>query len=248
MAFDLRRRGRAFLVHLGGSLLMAFGALALVYGVWYPAPLARAVGVSAIVLLMLAVDAVLGPVLTFVVYQVGKKSLRFDLAVIVAIQLLAFGFGLHTIAQGRPAWLVFNADRFDVAQANELDLRYLADARPVYRSAPWGGPRWVASVNPEDLGKRNQLILESAEGGPDLPQRIDLYRPLDGEAVQLRARAKPLDELKKFNSPQEVGVALAEWPQADAWLPLMSRAQAMVVLLDKARAEPVAIVDLRPWL
>ena len=90
--------------------------------------------------------------------------------------------------------------------------------------------------------------MKSAEGGPDLPQRIDLYRPLDGEAVQLRARAKPLDELKKFNSPQEVGVALAEWPQADAWLPLMSRAQAMVVLLDKARAEPVAIVDLRPWL
>jgi hypothetical protein len=245
--FNFLIRLKALLVHLAGSVLLAAAALGLIYGLWYPAPLATAVGVSSIVLLLLAVDVVLGPMLTFAVYQPGKKSLRFDLAVIVAVQLAAFGYGIATIAQGRPAWLVFNADRFDVAQASDLDTRYLADALPEFRHPPWSGPAWVASVTPEDVDKRNELVMESALGGSDLPQRVDLYRPLAREAENLRARARPLGELEAFNAADAVGAAVSAWPQADGWLPLMARAQAMVVLLDTAQGRPIAIVELHPW-
>ncbi len=245
-AFHFRQRLRALVIHLSGSILLAVGALALVYGLWYPAPLARAVGVSGIVLLLLGVDVVLGPMLTFAVFQPGKKSLRFDLAVIVAIQLGAFGYGLATIAAGRPVWLVFNADRFDVVQASELDTRYLTQALPEFRSPGWSGPVWIASVNPEDVDRRNQLVLESAGGGADLPQRVDLYRPLDAQLASLRAKAKSLEDLEKFNSDEDVRAILLRWPQATGWLPLMSRAEPMVVLLD-ASAQPLAAVDLRPW-
>lgn len=245
--FNFLIRLKALLVHLAGSIVLAVVALGLIYGLWYPSPLAAAVGVSSIVLLLLAVDVVLGPLLTFAVYQPGKKSLRFDLAVIVLIQLAAFAYGMATIAQGRPAWLVFNADRFDVAQASDLDTRYLADAMPEFRHPPWSGPAWVASVNPGEVDKRNELVMESAMGGSDLPQRIDLYRPLEQEASNLRDRAKPLTELEQFNSAAAVAAATAHWPQADAWLPLMSRSQPMVVLIERKTASPVAIVDLRPW-
>lgn len=246
-AFGFQLRLKAFAVHLAGSVLLALGAVALVYGLWYPAPLGRAVGVSGVFLLMLGVDVVLGPLLTFAVYQKGKRSLPFDLAVIVLIQLAALGYGLHVIAQGRPAWLVFNADRFDVARANDLDIRYVQDALPPYRQAPWTGPRWVASVNPDDADKRNQLVLESALGGADLPERIDLYRPLEGEAEHLRQHARALPELAQFNAPERVRAMAQRWPQADAWLPLMSREQPMVVLLNLDQANPVAVVDLKPW-
>lgn len=246
-AFDFQLRFKAFAIHLAGSVLMALAAMALVYGLWYPAPLDRAVGVSGVFWLMLAVDVVLGPLLTFAVYQKGKRSLPFDLAVIVFIQLAALGYGLHTIAQGRPAWLVFNADRFDVARANDLDTRYLHDALPPYRHAPWTGPRWVASVNPDDLDKRNQLVMESAMGGADLPERVDLYRPLESEAERLLERAKALPDLTKFNTPERVRAVMERWPHADAWLPMMSREQPMVVLLNRQKASPVAVVDLRPW-
>lgn len=245
--FNFILRLKALLVHLAGSVLLAALALGLIYGLWYPAPLATAVGVSSIVLLLLAVDVVLGPILTFAVYQPGKKSLRFDLAVIVLIQLAAFAYGMATIAQGRPAWLVFNADRFDVAQASDLDTRYLADALPEFRHPPWSGPAWVASVNPEDVDKRNELVMESALGGSDLPQRVDLYRPLVQEADNMLARAKPLTDLEQFNTLEAVADAAGKWPQADAWLPLMSRSQPMVVLIERKTASPVAIVDLRSW-
>lgn len=246
-ALNFRVRFKALLVHLFGSMLLACSALAVIYWLWYPTPLAAAVGVSSIVLLLLAVDVVLGPILTFAVYQPGKKSLRFDLLVIVVIQLVAFVYGMSAIAQGRPAWLVFNADRFDVVQASDLDTRYLSDAMPEFRDPPWSGPAWVASANPEDVEKRNQLVMESALGGSDLPQRVDLYRPLAQEAENIRARAKPLSDLELFNSPEAVADAVDAWPKADAWLPAMARSQPMVVLVERGAARPLAIIDLRPW-
>lgn len=76
------------------------------------------------------------PVVEVVPQRQGFAAL---VAVIVALQPIAFGYGLWTISTARPAWLIFNADRFDLAQAHELDARFLKDAHPEFRSAPWTG-------------------------------------------------------------------------------------------------------------
>jgi len=243
----LKSRLRAALIHFSGSACIGLLSLALVFWLWYPGPLAAAVGVGPIFLLMLAVDVCIGPLLTFAVFKVGKKSLPFDLAVIVCLQLGALGYGLWSIADGRPAWLVFNVDRFTLTRVNDIDLRHVSESRPEYRSPPWTGPQWVAAVIPADLENKNKLIWESALGGSDLPQRTDLYRPLETEAAHVRERAKPLSELEQFNPAEQVRKVTAAWPQADAWLPFATRTQSMVVLIDKAQAKPVAIVELQPW-
>ena len=226
---------------------MALFAMALVFLVWYPFPLAAALGVSSIFLTVLAVDVIIGPLLTFLVYKVGKETLRFDLTIIVALQLIAFGYGIWAIAIARPVWLVFNVDRFDVAQAHELDTRFLTDARPEFRRPSWTGPRWVASRKPSDPRKHNQLVMESAGGGPDLPQRLDLYLPLDQEIGSLSTKAHSLSELLRYNQKMEVDAILARWQEADAWLPMMAKVRPMTVLLNKKSNKIVAIVDLRPW-
>jgi hypothetical protein len=242
-------RWRAALTHLSVSVLIALISLALVFKVWYPSPLDQALDVRHIYFLVLAVDVTLGPVITFIIFNVRKprKELVRDLAVIVAVQLAALVYGQWTIAQGRPAWLVFNADRFDLTQASDIDTRHQAQAVPAYRHAPWTGPRWVASVNPSDPAKRNQLILESAGGGPDLPQRIDLFVPLASQKAAMLAKALPLAKLDQFNSPERIKQVLAQWPQADAWLPLMARVHPMTVLIQRSTGQPLAVVDLRPW-
>lgn len=242
-------RWRAALTHLSASVLVALISLALVFKVWYPAPLDRALDVRHIYFLVLAVDVTLGPLITFIIFDSRKKrrELALDMAVILAVQLAALAYGQWTIGQGRPAWLVFNADRFDLTQAADIDTRYQAQAAPAYRHAPWTGPRWVASVNSADPAKRDQLIMESVGGGPDLPQRIDLFVPLASQKAALLARAFPLEKLDQFNPPGQVKKALAPWPQADAWLPLMARAQPMTVLIQRSTGQPLAVVDLRPW-
>jgi hypothetical protein len=234
---------------LSVSILVALISLALVFKVWYPAPLDRALDVRHIYFLVLAVDVTLGPVITFIIFNPRKRrrELLLDMACVIAVQLAALGYGQWAIAQGRPAWLVFNADRFDLTQASDIAARYQAHAAPAYRHAPWTGPRWVASVNPTDPAQRNELVLESAGGGADLPQRPDLFTPLAGQKAALLAKAFPLEKLNQFNLPVQVKKALAPWPQADAWLPLMARVRPMTVLIQRSTGQPLAVVDLRPW-
>lgn len=240
-------RLKAFLLHLSLSGIIAVLALLLVFRLWYPDPLHRAVGVTHIFLLLLLIDVILGPFLTLLVYKEGKKTLVFDLSVIAALQLSALGYGLWTVAEGRPAWLVFNTDRFDLVRVLDIDTRKLDQAHPEFRQPSWLGPRWVAAAPPGDSAARNQLIFESVQGGSDVPQRPDLYRPLGDSVEQVTERLSPLSELQKFNSADEVQSAISQWPEADAWLPLMAGTP-MVVLLRKETAEVVAVVDLRPWL
>lgn len=240
-------RFKAFSLHLAISAVIALLTLLLVFWIWYPAPLHVAVGVTHIFLLLLLVDVLLGPLLTLVVYDVGKKTLVFDLAVIALMQLSALGYGLSTLAEGRPAWLVFNADRFDLVRALDIDARQLSDARLEYRVAPWLGPQWIGAVKPKDIALRNIVIFESVMGGNDIAQRPSLYRPLSSMSDALRRHARPLEELRSYNDGGRVQAALAQWPNASAWLPLMANAKSMTVLVDKKAAEVVAVVDLAPW-
>lgn len=240
-------RLKAFSLHLVISAIIALLTLLLVFRLWYPAPLHAAVGVTHIFLLLLLVDVLLGPLLTLVVYKVGKKTLVFDLAVIVLLQLSALGYGLWTVAVGRPAWLVFNADRFDLVRALDVDVRKLNEARPEYRSEPWFGPRWVGAAIPDDVEQRNEIMFESVMGGSDIAQRPNLYRPLASMADALRRHTHSLDELRQHNPAEQVQRALAPWPSATAWLPLMANARPMTVLVDKQAAKVIAIVDLAPW-
>jgi len=244
-------RVRAFAVHLIVSILIALCSMLVVFNMWYPAPLHIAVGVTHVFLLVLMVDVVIGPLLTLLVYKVGKKTLVFDLTVIALLQASALCYGLYAVAEGRPAWLVFSADRFDLVRVLDIDDRKrdvdgaIADE---YRAASWLGPQWVAAVNPTDDELRNELVFESVFAGLDLPQRPDLYVPLSTQTSEIKARLFELDELSRFNDREQVERVLALWPQADAWLPMMANVEPMVVLMKSETAEVIAVVDLRPWL
>ena len=240
-------RIKAFLIHLGISLVVAVAAMALVFGLWYPSPLHAALGVTGIFLLLLAVDVVLGPCLTLVVFKPGKKTLVMDLTAIALLQLSALAYGVWTVAEGRPAWLVFAVDRFELVRVLDIDERKLEQADLAYRQPSLLGPQWVAASNPADSDERNDLILESVFGGTDLAQRPNLYQPLSAQKDAIAQRVLALSKLSEFNTAEHVNALLAQHPRADAWLPLRANNQDMVVLMHKASAEVVAIVDLRPW-
>lgn len=240
-------RLRAFLIHLTASAALGLLVVALVFFVWYPAPLDSATGVTAIFFIVVGVDVVIGPVLTLIVFKPGKKTLRFDLTTIVILQLMAFAYGIWTVAEGRPAWLVFNVDRFDLVRAYETDDRHLNETQPEYQHAPWFGPRWVSARAPTGAEQRNTLTFEAVFAGVDLPQRPDLYQPLATETDTIQKKAHPLDELNHYNPPESVKTILAKWPKADAWLPMMAPIKPVAVLLHKSSAEVVAVVDLNPW-
>lgn len=241
-------RIRFFLWHLAMSALIAVLVVFAVFGVWYPSPLHAAVGVFHIFLMLLVVDVVLGPMLSLLVYRSGKKTLALDLVVIMLLQISALCYGLWSVAEGRPAWIVFNVDRFDLVRALDIDERNLEFARSEYQSPSWLGPKWVGADFPEDAEQRSLIVFESVMARVDIAQRPYLYRPLSDMATLMRYRARPLEQLFDYNGSDKVRMVLDRWPAADAWLPLMANAKPLAVLFRRDTAEIVAVVDLNPWL
>ena len=70
----MSKRIRFFLGHLSSSVLVALIILSLVFFVWYPAPFAHAEGVTHIFLMLIAIDVIVEPLLTLLVYKEGKKK------------------------------------------------------------------------------------------------------------------------------------------------------------------------------
>ncbi len=239
-------RLKAFLIHLLISTCIAIAVIGVVFFVWYPAPLHSAAGVTQIFLLLLAVDVVLGPLLTLIVYKVGKKTLIMDLTVIALLQLSALSYGVWTVAEGRPAWIVFGGDRFELVRIPDIDQRNIG-THALYSTPAWTGPQWVGADLPFDLEQRNDIIFESVGGGFDIYERPNLYRPLQEMTASIKKHAQELSLLNKFNANSDVQSAVNKYPSATAWLPLGAKHQNMVILINKETTQVIAIVDLRPW-
>lgn len=240
-------RIKAFLIHGMVSIIIAILIIGLVFFIWYPFPLAKAVGATHIFSIILMVDVVLGPLLTLLVYKAGKKSLVFDLVVVVLLQISALFYGVWTISQGRPAWIVFNADRFDAVRVNDLDLRNANKVKPEYLNPSLLFPSWVSAVSPTNTDEKNKILFEAVFSGVDIAQRPTLYHPLSFEEKRIKLKAIDLNELYKFNNKNKVKNVIEQYGEANAYLPLKANALDMTVLINRDTAEIVKIVDLRPW-
>ncbi len=251
--FRYRERAVAAGIHLLISLAVATAVLGLVFWVWYPEPLDRLSGVGAILVLLLAIDVVLGPVLTAVVFDRRKRSLRFDLACIGVLQLAALAYGLYTVEAGRAHHLVFVKDRFEAVSRADLRSEDMAiAANNPYARASWFGPRFVAAEFPADGEARQQLMFESVLGGRDLHHLPAQYRALDSQSADMRAKSLPLADLRTFNPGRgrDLDAALAKLgveAHHVRFLPLKGPEGDAAVLIDAAHGNVLLIVDLMPW-
>ena len=243
----MKEKLRASAIHVIISLLIGGVCASIVFLIWYPYPLAKAVGVTHIFLMLLAIDIIIGPLLTFLIYKKGKKTLKLDLFCIGLIQIFALCYGMWTVYQGKPAWLVFNADRFDVVRIIEIDKRKINQVKDKYRTLSLFSPKWVASIAPQNIEENNDILFEAVFAGIDIAQRPELYQDLNDVKDKIKNKAQGLELLNNYNNKTDVEKTLAKYPNADAWLPLKANAVDMVVLVNKESASIIKIVDLRPW-
>ena len=242
----MSKRIKFFLCHLAISAIIALIASTIIFFVWYPAPFATAVGVTNIVLMMLTIDVVIGPFFTLLVYKEGKKTLKFDLIIIVLIQLLAFVYGFYSIAQGRPAWIVFNVDRFELIRKNEIVDQNINHAQPQFQQPSWLKPKFVATEFAKNIEQRNDDMFAEVLGGISIAQRPERYVDFIQAKEQIQQRAQKLELLQQYNNKSDVEKILAQYPQVTAFLPLKASVMNMTVLVDQ-NSNVVKIVDLRPW-
>jgi len=147
-----------------------------------------------------------------------------NIGAIVLAQLLAFGYGVFSIAQARPVHLVFEVDRFRVVSAADIDPAQLPQAPPGLRQLPWTGPTVIAARLPED-NEEMMRSLDLALQGQEISQRPERwveYASLSAAALQA---ARP------------IALLLEHYPEAVE--PVRAAAQAHGLAQDKVRFVPV---------
>lgn len=243
----MSKRLRFSFIHLLISLVFTVFIISIVFFIWYQNPLAKAIGVTHIFLMILVIDVILGPTLSFIVYKEGKKSLKFDLFVIILIQLLALIYGIFTIEQGRPVWLVYNVDRFELIRKNEVIDDKLNQAKLEFQNTSWLKYQYAGVKLSTQIDQKNEDLFIEVINGVSIAHRPERYVPLEQVKLQIQQRAQVLSVLNQFNAKEDVNTIIKKYPQADSWVPLKANAVDMVVLINKEKGEVVKIVDLRPW-
>ena len=248
IASSFKNRWAAAAVHFGICLLIGAILLALFTCVWYPSPTFEAIGGLDIFLMLLCIDVLLGPLLTLVVFKPGKKSLKFDLAVIGFVQLAALCYGVLTLLAGRPVFIAALGHRFDLIQASEIGEEQLGTSGA---SLPWWGPKIVGTKQATDKKERERMMF-SGLAGVDYGHYPRYHVPLESMREELLKSAKPISELRIENTTQDA--AISSWlsshgydDQTAVFQGLKARSQDMTVILDAKTAAVVGIAPFRPW-
>lgn len=237
----LNKRVKFFIGHLTISLLIAGLALILIFIFWYPFPLAQAVGVIHLFLMMLAIDVIVGPILGFIVYKEQKKTLKMDLVIIILVQFSALIYGIYSIEKGRPAYIAYNVDRFELVRKNEIA------SNDYQHNANFGSyPSYVAVQYPKDHKLKEKVMFDEVFGGVSLSQRPEFYQALESAQQQMKDKVLSLNDLSKYNPPSQVDKIVSKYPTAIGFFPLKANNLDMTVLVDK-EYKVIKIVDLRPW-
>ena len=247
--FNAVARLRAGLVHLGASAAVAALAAALVFVIWYPTPYREISGGRELFLIVVAVDVVLGPLITFAVFNPRKPRAELvrDLSVVVLLQLAGLAYGLHTVAQARPAVVALEGSRLRVVRAIDLAEADLGRAPAPLQLLSWSGPTLVAARPP--TGEERLEAIERGLAGEDIGLRPEFWLPPEQARQAFARAAMPLDRLRRMRPSRQADldravVAVGRSAEQLGYLPILARRTDWSALVDRTSGEVVGYVDI----
>lgn len=255
VAHRVRNAAVAGVVHLGFSLTVAAICAALVFLLWYPYPYNELVGGQDLFWIVIAVDVICGPLLTFVVFDLKKKKtdLYKDLAVVAVIQIIALVYGLVSVYNARPVFLAYEGRLFRVVTVPEVDIDNISRADTAFQKLSSTGPKLIGVTlskgSEKDFIKSIQMSLEGLHPA-FRPGRWTTYEKQTNDVL---ANAKELKSLaiKNTNSAELIDALVndVKTPLENLiYLPLVSRfASDWIIVLSKDDAKPVGYIHIDGW-
>jgi len=245
-------RIRPALVHFLVSLVVALVAGFVVFRLWFPSPYSEFSGGGKLFLLLVSVDVLIGPLLTFVAFNPAKprRHLVIDLSVIGFLQMAALVYGLHTVSQARPVVLAAENKMFRVVPANGVKLDELAQAPTDLQALSWTGPRLVGVRRSTDVQEMMKSV-EAAIQGYDVGTRPSYWQPYDKSRQQVISQAQPLADMAGASPRHAQAVAdaariIGRPVNELGALPLIARKTGWYVLLDRKTGDVLGFAKLDP--
>ena len=240
---------KASLMHLGLSILLVGLVIGSLLFFFFPLLFIGISDFKEVSTLIISIDLILGPLLTFVVFKPKKKTLKFDLSVIAAIQLSALAYGAFALYQVHPVYITFNIDRFTIVSAK--DAKPEKAQHDEYKVSKLTTAKLAFAKMPDDIKKRNDVTMVAAMGGEDLDVRTEYYEPYENHIEQILARSLDpkiifADELSKEKANKFYKRHKKNLNEF-AYLPLNSEKKWGILVLDKVTAKPNATLNIDPW-
>lgn len=200
----LRFASRVAGVHFALSVLVAALVAALVFWVWYPHPYRGLMGSFKLFWLIVGIDVVCGPLLTFILASPKKKrrEMVLDLSLVAAIQLSAFVYGMYNVYQARPVAVVYEIDRLRALAKADIYAEELPQAPESYRKLPLFGI-WQLAAREKTDNDDTLADVNLAVQGYDIGQRPSWWIPYANAREQMQKRAKPLNTLIQRANTEE---------------------------------------------
>ena len=182
-------RYQAFAVHMAISLVIFFILLVCITQYWYPGILFDTGNGWKAIGMIVGIDLVLGPLLTLIVFNHNKSSLKFDLAIIALVQTAALAYGTWTIHQTRPIALAFINNNFNTIYASSNIANSLQ-----------------TKMNTLKTNQLFYLFDDSIEENTLNPSRFEAYATFAKQVVAIESQYKvdnliqldPLSSSKRF--------------------------------------------------
>lgn len=242
-------RYRASAIHLAISASVVGVVLATVFLLWYPGPSFEISGARTPVFVLIGVDLMLGPLLTLIVYKEGKRGLKFDLAFIASVQLIALFYGAGTLHAERPTYLVFAIDRISLVSHKNIDHSLIQHDELGQKS--FGELLNVFARPPADAEELNRFMNSVFfEGMPDLDRRTEYWEPWDAGADIIRGAIIPLQNFETDSEieQREISDAIARHEHTRlGFLPIGGIDDDIGLLVDMDSLVPLDVIRVDPW-
>ncbi|WP_395374621.1 hypothetical protein [Marinicella sp. W31] len=135
----LKDKLKACGTHFFFSAVIVLAFIALVYYIWFTPAFFVALDAFTPLKILILVDVILGPLLTFIVYKKGKKTLKMDLTVIIVLQIVALGYGAYSTYQGRPILMYLDEKAYSLVL--QKDLQEISIKQTELVAGPFSKPK-----------------------------------------------------------------------------------------------------------
>jgi ElaB/YqjD/DUF883 family membrane-anchored ribosome-binding protein len=194
-------RTKAAISHLVLSIIIFCGVIAALLFLWYPPPYFTASGGWQGLKIAASVDLVLGPLLTFVVFDLDKKSrqkLIGDLTIIALMQFTALSWGIYTIYSQRPVAVVFWEHEFMTVPAKAIKEQGLElDELDRFGKQK---PPLIYAEKPKELEQLKAMAERIRDTGVPPHWDLLLYKPLADFFDEILPFQLNMDDIVAHNS------------------------------------------------
>src|ERR1700727_314427 len=203
MGLGMRFRLKLFSLHLLSSATVLTLILGSLYLGWYRWPGWYLTDVTQVVLVMICVDVVLGPTLTFIIanQKKSRRELTRDIGIIVALQLCALTYGSVQLWNGRPLYYAFSENVLQLVQAYDIDpseAKLGREQNPGWAPHWYSLPRWIWAPLPQDPDERKKIFGAAISGCADVISMPRYFKRWEEGLPSLRGQLKKVDNVAYF--------------------------------------------------